>query len=77
MRSWRRRASGSSAIRPAFIAQPVIQLSVHPTLAGSGCDGKPALAARHVDLRPFVLLGAKGRGCWPAGSRASRCAKAR
>lgn len=42
----------------AFIAQPVIQLSVHPTLAGN--DGS-TLAPRHVDLRPFVLLGAKPR----------------
>ena len=50
-----------------FIAQPVIPLSVHPTLTGAVADGKPALVPRHVDLRPFVLLGAKGRGCWPAG----------
>lgn len=42
----------------AFIAQPVMQLSVHPTLAGA--DGT-TLAPRHVDLRPFVLLGAKAR----------------
>jgi uncharacterized circularly permuted ATP-grasp superfamily protein len=41
----------------AFIAQPVIQLSVHPTLAGEGS----MLALRHVDLRPFVLFGAKPR----------------
>ena len=42
----------------AFIAQPVIQLSVHPTLAGG--EGS-TLSPRHVDLRPFVLLGAKPR----------------
>jgi uncharacterized circularly permuted ATP-grasp superfamily protein len=42
----------------AFIAQPVIQLSVHPTLVGT--DGA-TLAPRHVDLRPFVLLGARPR----------------
>jgi uncharacterized circularly permuted ATP-grasp superfamily protein len=42
----------------AFIAQPVVQLSVHPTLAGGTGT---TLAARHVDLRPFVLLGAKPR----------------
>jgi uncharacterized circularly permuted ATP-grasp superfamily protein len=42
----------------AFIAQPVIQLSVHPTLAGSDDS---SLVPRHVDLRPFVLLGAKPR----------------
>jgi uncharacterized circularly permuted ATP-grasp superfamily protein len=41
-----------------FIAQPVIQLSVHPTLAGN-LDS--TLVPRHVDLRPFVLLGAKPR----------------
>jgi uncharacterized circularly permuted ATP-grasp superfamily protein len=34
-----------------FIAQPVIQLSSHPTIAGE------RLAPRHVDLRPFVLYG--------------------
>lgn len=45
-----------------FIAQPVFPLSVHPTLTGSaGADGKAALVARHVDLRPFVLLGEKPR----------------
>jgi uncharacterized circularly permuted ATP-grasp superfamily protein len=42
----------------AFIAQPVIQLSVHPTLAAG--EGS-MLALRHVDLRPFVLFGAKPR----------------
>jgi uncharacterized circularly permuted ATP-grasp superfamily protein len=44
-----------------FIAQPVFPLSVHPTLAGAVADGKPALVARHVDLRPFVLLGERPR----------------
>ncbi len=44
-----------------FIAQPLFPLSVHPTLAGETVDGKPAMASRHVDLRPFVLLGAKPR----------------
>jgi uncharacterized circularly permuted ATP-grasp superfamily protein len=34
-----------------FIAQPTIQLSVHPTFV----DGR--LEGRHVDLRPFVLCG--------------------
>jgi uncharacterized circularly permuted ATP-grasp superfamily protein len=42
----------------AFIAQPVIQLSVHPTLAGGE---NSTLSPRHVDLRPFVLLGARPR----------------
>lgn len=32
-----------------YIAQDVIQLSTHPTMAGA------ALAPRHIDLRPFVL----------------------
>lgn len=36
-----------------FIAQPVIQLSTHPTFV----DGR--LEGRHVDLRPFVLCGEK------------------
>ena len=36
-----------------FIAQPVIQLSAHPTFV----DGK--LEGRHVDLRPFILCGEK------------------
>jgi uncharacterized circularly permuted ATP-grasp superfamily protein len=45
-----------------FIAQPVFPLSVHPTLTGgAAADGKAALVARHVDLRPFVLLGEKPR----------------
>jgi uncharacterized circularly permuted ATP-grasp superfamily protein len=34
-----------------YIAQPVLDLSVQPTLVGRG------LAARHQDLRPFVLCG--------------------
>jgi uncharacterized circularly permuted ATP-grasp superfamily protein len=42
----------------AYIAQPMIQLSVHPTLVGSG---PPRLEPRHVDLRPFVLMGRKPR----------------
>jgi uncharacterized circularly permuted ATP-grasp superfamily protein len=44
-----------------FIAQPVFPLSVHPTLTGGVVEGVAALVARHVDLRPFVLLGAKPR----------------
>jgi uncharacterized circularly permuted ATP-grasp superfamily protein len=36
-----------------FIAQPMLQLSTAPTL----CDG--VVAARHIDLRPFVLSGEK------------------
>lgn len=34
-----------------YIAQPTIQLSTAPTIAGSGVE------ARHVDLRPFILHG--------------------
>jgi uncharacterized circularly permuted ATP-grasp superfamily protein len=47
----------------AFIAQPVIQLSMHPTIvsAGSGSGAHTQIAPRHVDFRPFVLLGAKPR----------------
>jgi uncharacterized circularly permuted ATP-grasp superfamily protein len=36
-----------------YIAQPTIQLSVHPTFV----DGR--LEGRHVDLRPFILCGEK------------------
>jgi uncharacterized circularly permuted ATP-grasp superfamily protein len=36
------------------VAQPVIPLSTAPTL----CDGE--IAPRHVDLRPFTLLGPEG-----------------
>src|SRR5580700_324827 len=43
-----------------FIAQPVISLSVHPTMITDSA-GLPSLQPRHVDLRPFVLLGAKPR----------------
>jgi uncharacterized circularly permuted ATP-grasp superfamily protein len=45
----------------AFIAQPMIQLSVHPTLAEGDNGAGLALAPRHVDLRPFVMLGSKPR----------------
>ncbi len=45
----------------AYIAQPVVQLSVHPTLC-PGVEGEPPqLQPRHVDLRPFVLMGARPR----------------
>ncbi len=36
---------------PNWVAQPVLSLSTMPTL----CDGD--VAPRHVDLRPFALLG--------------------
>jgi uncharacterized circularly permuted ATP-grasp superfamily protein len=44
-----------------FIAQPLFPLSVHPTLTGEAVDGKAGMVARHVDLRPFVLLGERPR----------------
>jgi uncharacterized circularly permuted ATP-grasp superfamily protein len=44
----------------AFIAQPLFQLSVHPTLTGEKSND-PRMVPRHVDLRPFVLMGAKPR----------------
>jgi uncharacterized circularly permuted ATP-grasp superfamily protein len=43
-----------------FIAQPVLSLSVHPTIIFDA-GGVPRLEPRHIDLRPFVLLGAKPR----------------
>jgi uncharacterized circularly permuted ATP-grasp superfamily protein len=43
-----------------FIAQPVLSLSVHPTIVFSA-SGVPCLEPRHIDLRPFVLLGAQAR----------------
>jgi uncharacterized circularly permuted ATP-grasp superfamily protein len=45
----------------AFIAQPVIALSVHPTIIHNGSESGMKLAPRHIDFRPFVLLGAKPR----------------
>jgi uncharacterized circularly permuted ATP-grasp superfamily protein len=43
----------------SFIAQPMVQLSAHPTYVGQGSN--IGLVPRHVDLRPFVLLGSKAR----------------
>src|SRR6266481_5261445 len=45
----------------AFIAQPVIALSVHPTIIHNGSASAMQLLPRHIDFRPFVLLGAKPR----------------
>jgi len=45
----------------AFIAQPVIALSVHPTIIHNGSESGMKLSPRHIDFRPFVLLGAKPR----------------
>ena len=39
----------------AYIAQPTLELSAAPTLAGS------SLRARHVDFRPFCLVGRRVR----------------
>jgi uncharacterized circularly permuted ATP-grasp superfamily protein len=44
-----------------FIAQPTLALSTCPTLS----DGR--IQPRHVDLRPFVLTGAKGVKVVPGG----------
>ena len=45
----------------AFIAQPVVQISVHPTICGHRADGTAEVAPRHIDFRPFVLLGERPR----------------
>ncbi len=44
-----------------YIAQPTLALSTCPAFAGSG------IAPRHVDLRPFILTGAKGVRVIPGG----------
>ena len=38
-----------------FVAQPTIEISLHPTVIGD------ALRPRHVDLRPFVFLRGEGK----------------
>jgi uncharacterized circularly permuted ATP-grasp superfamily protein len=45
----------------AYVAQPTLALSTCPTFAGEDA------AARHVDLRPFVLSGANGVRIVPGG----------
>ena len=48
--------------RPAnYIAQPALALSTCPTFDGRSLD------ARHVDLRPFVLMGRDGTSVVPGG----------
>jgi uncharacterized circularly permuted ATP-grasp superfamily protein len=43
-----------------FIAQPVVQLSQHPTLIdGENGEKLPHLEGRRVDLRPYILYGEK------------------
>jgi uncharacterized circularly permuted ATP-grasp superfamily protein len=44
-----------------FVAQPVVQLSTHPTIIGHGTDGEAQIAPRHIDFRPFVLMGERPR----------------
>ena len=39
-----------------YIAQPVVALSRHPTYVG-GSEGESAFGGRHIDLRPYVLMG--------------------
>ena len=45
----------------AFIAQPVIALSVHPTIIHNASESGMQLMPRHIDFRLFVLLGARPR----------------
>jgi uncharacterized circularly permuted ATP-grasp superfamily protein len=42
-----------------FIAQPVVELSQHPTLIDGEHAGLPHLEGRRVDLRPYILYGEK------------------
>ena len=54
--------AGKLKANPAnFIAQPTLNLSTCPT-----ADGR-TIGPRHVDLRPFVLTGAKGVRVVPGG----------
>lgn len=58
------RAQISAAIARSpegFIAQPEVTLSVHPTV----CDGR--LEPRHVDFRPYAVLGNVGVRVLPGG----------
>ena len=45
----------------AFVAQELVELSVHPTV----CDGR--LEPRHIDLRPYALLADEGVRIQPGG----------
>ena len=40
-----------------YIAQPTLAISTAPTLSDTSGSSKATMAARHVDLRPFVLQG--------------------
>ena len=46
---------------PNWVAQPVLSLSTMPTL----CEGQ--VEARHIDLRPFTILGPDGAYVAPGG----------
>jgi uncharacterized circularly permuted ATP-grasp superfamily protein len=59
--STRRRLREQIADEPQrFVAQELVTLSVHPTV----CDGR--LEPRHVDLRPYAVVGADGVRVLPA-----------
>jgi uncharacterized circularly permuted ATP-grasp superfamily protein len=59
--STRRRLRDAIDAEPErFVAQELVTLSVHPTV----CDGR--LEPRHIDLRPYALLGADGARVLPA-----------
>jgi uncharacterized circularly permuted ATP-grasp superfamily protein len=54
-RKERERAKAEIEADPgAFVAQELVELSVHPTV----CDGR--LEPRHIDLRPYALLSDEG-----------------
>jgi uncharacterized circularly permuted ATP-grasp superfamily protein len=58
----RRRLRAAIEAEPdQFVAQEAVELSVHPTV----CGGR--LEPRHVDLRPYALLGADGVRVLPGG----------
>lgn len=50
-----------------YIAQPVIPLSRHPTFVTDAGDGNGCLEGRHVDLRPYILSGARDIHVLPGG----------
>ncbi|OYU15554.1 MAG: hypothetical protein CFE37_05415 [Alphaproteobacteria bacterium PA4] len=54
-------AAKLKAMPEKFIAQPTLALSTCPTATDAG------IAARHVDLRPFVLTGSNGVQIVPGG----------
>jgi len=62
--TYRELANAREAIErdPAsFVAQPVVQLSTHPTFVAAPNGNGFSLTPRHVDLRPFVLMGSRPR----------------